>query len=602
VTSNDSSLLLREHESLLRDQRELLDRVAALAAAVDPGGADVDVAQALRRHVDERFLLVVVGEVKAGKSTFINVLLGRDVCAVGPTPVTDRISVLQYGDPEAERVVEEYLVERDLPLDLLREVSIVDTPGTNSILREHSALTERFVPRADLVLFLTSIDRPLSESESRFLSLIAERWRKKVVFLLTKIDGREPGDVEQVVAWIRRQCLTHHGFEPRILPVSARTERAGGDGGFAAVRSFVQATLTGGEKMRLKLESPMCSAAALLQSAGAALERATRVLDADFRAVSDLDRQVEQAARDLKERAYRPLAEIQELFPACEARAQAFFARTGALRSLAFGRKDESLRDRFQSEVVAELDVKYREQVGRTLDWLLKEEIALFERCAAWLSDRLQPLRDGRALPATAARFEYRREELFRTLAEGFAREAAAVDLAGEPRRFLDAAERGVRAQLWTTVGGIAVGAGSIAFVKTLTAVGMAGGLVVAAGLGLGGMAILPAMRRRALRRFSERLEQLRGQVRDAFVRPRPRSTVPATVCAPDGSRSSSFTAPRPRRSRSASASIRSCADDCRSSSSASLAPPHRRSPSGVPRRTELRRLADCLEFLASDR
>src|SRR5262249_9147499 len=158
----------------------------------------------------------------------------RDVCAVGPTPVTDRIAVLQHGDADAERVVEEYLVERDLHLDLLRDVSLVDTPGTNSVLREHSALTERFIPRADLVLFLTSIDRPSSDSESRPLSLVAGGWKKKAVSLLTKIDGREPSDVAQVVAWLRLQCASHHGFEPVVLPISARLEKEGRGGGFDA--------------------------------------------------------------------------------------------------------------------------------------------------------------------------------------------------------------------------------------------------------------------------------------------------------------------------------------------------------------------------------
>lgn len=513
-------LLLQEHEALLEEERALLDRLVALARGVDERGGDLEVASSLRRHVDERFLLVIVGEVKAGKSTFINVLLGRDVCAVGPTPVTDRIQVLQHGETDAERVVEEFLVERDLRLDLLREVSLVDTPGTNSILREHSALTERFIPRADLVLFVTSIDRPYSESESKLLSLVADRWKKKVVFLLAKIDGREESDVAQVVAWLKLQCAAHHGFEPIVLPISAKLERSGaGGGGLDAVRDFIRATLAGGEKMRLKLDSPLRSGEAVLQSLGVALDRASRVLDDDFRSVQDLERQVEQAARDLKERAYRPLTEIYELFPACEARARTFFEKHGGVKSLAVGRGDEPMREAFQKEVLGDLEAKYRGIVGRTIDWIVKEEIALYERSAAFLKERVKPLDEGRALPGEPARFEYRREQVFRAVVDAFARESAALDLPGEPRRFLAAADRGVYAQLAVTVGAIGVGAGSVAFVKSLTAAWFAGGLLLAAGLGLGGLAILPSVRRRALRRFTERLDALRTQVRDAFVK-----------------------------------------------------------------------------------
>ena len=520
MTGPSIPLLLQEHERLLADERSLLDRIVALARAVDDRGEDHAVAQTLRRHLDERFLLVVVGEVKAGKSTFVNVLLGREICAVGPTPVTDRIAVLQHGPAEGERHVEEYLVERDLPLDLLRDVSIVDTPGTNSILREHSALTERFIPRADLVLFLTSIDRPYSESERSFLALIAERWKKKVVFLLTKIDGRDPADVTAVVAWLKRQCLAHHGFEPEVLPVSARlAQRSEGDGGFEGVRAFVRTTLAVGEKMRLKLESPLRSVDAVLQSLGAALEKESRVLDDDFRAVRDLEGQLEQAASELKERTYRPLAEIEELFAACAQRGREFFERHGGLKALAFGKGEPPLRDAFEKEVVGPLDARYREVVGRAIDWIVKEEIALHERCVAFLRDQVKPLAAGRALPGEPARFAYRREEVFRSILDGYERDAATLDVPGEPRRFLEAAERGVKQQLAVTFGAIGVGAGSLALVKTLSAIWLTAGLVVAAGLGLGGLAILPAVRRRSLKSFTEKLTALRGQVRSAFLR-----------------------------------------------------------------------------------
>ena len=57
------------------------------------------------------------------------------------------------------------------PAELLRDVHIVDTPGTNAIIREHERLTTEFVPRADLVLFVTSADRPFTETERAFLAV-----------------------------------------------------------------------------------------------------------------------------------------------------------------------------------------------------------------------------------------------------------------------------------------------------------------------------------------------------------------------------------------------------------------------------------------------
>ena len=83
--------------------------------------------------------------------------------------------------------MEAYLLERTHPAPLLRDINIVDTPGTNAVLREHEELTRDFVPRADLVLFVTSADRPFTESERGFLEQI-RAWGKKIVFIVNKID------------------------------------------------------------------------------------------------------------------------------------------------------------------------------------------------------------------------------------------------------------------------------------------------------------------------------------------------------------------------------------------------------------------------------
>ena len=73
------------------------------------------------------------------------------------------------------------------PVALLRDLQIVDTPGTNAIVREHERLTADFVPRADLVLFVTSADRPFTESERVFMESIRD-WGKKIVIVLNKVD------------------------------------------------------------------------------------------------------------------------------------------------------------------------------------------------------------------------------------------------------------------------------------------------------------------------------------------------------------------------------------------------------------------------------
>src|ERR671910_1708694 len=193
----------REQELRAREQ-ELLQR---LATALERFGTDV-ATDDLRRFNEAReqlsglFLLVIAGEFNSGKSSFINALLGERVLPEGVTPTTDRINVLRHAPEVSEQLGEAYLLERPHPADVLREISIVDTPGTNAIIRRHEELTRDFIPRADLVLFVTSAERPFTESERGFLEQIRE-WGKKIVFVINKIDILErPEDLAQVTGFV----------------------------------------------------------------------------------------------------------------------------------------------------------------------------------------------------------------------------------------------------------------------------------------------------------------------------------------------------------------------------------------------------------------
>ena len=124
------------------------------------------------------------------------------------------------------------------PADLLRDVHIVDTPGTNAIIREHEQLTAEFVPRADLVLFVTSADRPFTETERAFLETIRD-WGKKIVIVINKVDIFERrAELDEVLdVRPRRRRGACSGMTPEIFPVSARLalrakqRRAGAVGG-----------------------------------------------------------------------------------------------------------------------------------------------------------------------------------------------------------------------------------------------------------------------------------------------------------------------------------------------------------------------------------
>ncbi|CAL1382954.1 unnamed protein product [Linum trigynum] len=181
-------------------------------------------------------------------------------------------------------------------------MNIVDTPGTNVILQRQQRLTEEFVPRADLLLFVISADRPLTESEVTFLRY-TQQWRKKIVFVLNKSDlYRNDSELEEALSFIKentRKLLNSESIT--VYPVSARsaleaklssldlhsahTESHWRIDKFHELEkflySFLDGTRTGMERMRLKLETPIRIAERLLSSCDTLIKHDSRFAKQD---------------------------------------------------------------------------------------------------------------------------------------------------------------------------------------------------------------------------------------------------------------------------------------------------------------------------------
>ena len=145
--------------------------------------------------LDELFLLCVVGEFNSGKSSLINRLVGEDVVRVGPTPTTDRIHALTSSPNATSPSFLQSEIDtiglnsksNSNNMSWLSRGFIIDSPGTNAIVKGHQEISENLIPRADLILFTTSADRPFTESERSFLNLI-QTWRKQIVIVVNKVD------------------------------------------------------------------------------------------------------------------------------------------------------------------------------------------------------------------------------------------------------------------------------------------------------------------------------------------------------------------------------------------------------------------------------
>jgi small GTP-binding protein len=259
------AILNPEQEDLLKRTRDVLGQLRDVLTetAVSPENRSALIESI--RQLDELFMLVIAGEFNAGKSAFVNALLGQKLLPEGVTPTTSQIYLLKYGEKAEQVPVETGVWVQTAPVDILHEIVIVDTPGTNAILREHEALTAEFIPRSDLVLFITSADRPFTESERAFLGQIRD-WGKKVVLIVNKIDILAgESEREQVITFVTDSARKLVGEVQAVFPTSAKLAQEAKAGqpqkweasGFEQLEAYIHETLDDNGRFRLKLSNPL---------------------------------------------------------------------------------------------------------------------------------------------------------------------------------------------------------------------------------------------------------------------------------------------------------------------------------------------------------
>ncbi len=269
------------HEAHREALAGLLSRIARLADEL--GLKDrVTTLEELRHSVAEPFLFVIVGEVKSGKSSFINALLGADVCAVAPDPCTDRVNQIVYSSEPFERDAGGLVRKVGVKADILKTIAIVDTPGTGAILKEHQAITENFIPHSDLAIFVFSAVNPHTGAAWEMLDFVNAEWRKKVVFVLQQADRATQTEMEVNRRAVEQYAAQRGIREPRIFTTSAMREKRGErDSGFDEIREFIRQTVTGEAPARTKLANAAAVAEKILEEIGGGLEEQRKALASD---------------------------------------------------------------------------------------------------------------------------------------------------------------------------------------------------------------------------------------------------------------------------------------------------------------------------------
>jgi len=495
--------LLRREQRLLVELRETLER-----EQVDE-----------RRRVDELlatledlFTIVIVGEFNAGKSSLINALFGEKLRVEGPIPVDDVISILRYGELASQRRLSDFVVEQFYPIELLRNITLVDTPGTNSIVQRHQEITEDYIPRADLVLFVTSIDRPLSESERKFLEYIRE-WGKKVVFVLNKIDTKTDEEIAQVVDYLKSNVRAIFGFDAVIIPVSTKTLSR-----FDALEDYIFRVLSEKERIRIKLTAPLETILSLSRMQFRMIESRREVLATDKARIDTITDQLERARADLVGNFRQFVFRIDNLLMDLERRGLDFLDRYVRIQHVMMLRDASRFREEFERQVFQGWKGNIDSTIQEAVDWLVKENMKLWNGTVDAFHRRAEAdAKSEDVIGRVGREFAYNREEVYSRMRRNAEQRMSAYDVNVESRRIIDNAMRAVLHSFGLGAGALGLGYLLTTAVSS-TAVDVTG-LTAATMLLVTSFLILPYKRSRAKEEFKRRIEEMRGQLQESLDR-----------------------------------------------------------------------------------
>ena len=252
----------------------------------------------LQSGLREPFLFVVVGEVKAGKSSLLNALFGKEFCRVDVLPATDRVHVFRFGEQPRDVPLHPELVEHYQPVRFLRDFNVVDTPGTNAVVNQHQRITEQFAPLADLILFVFSVVNPWGASAWQFLEHLQRKWLKNVVFVVQQTDLREEREVQAVVQHLKQTAAGKFGQAFPVFPVSAKKAflaktsgvdktRLWAESQFGPLEDYINEIVGAGEPRYEKLRSVGRTARVILADLANGAREEAKVVSADR---AELDR------------------------------------------------------------------------------------------------------------------------------------------------------------------------------------------------------------------------------------------------------------------------------------------------------------------------
>jgi small GTP-binding protein len=378
--------------------RLLGDIAASLEAFGEQASADrqrlLDVAEDLR---DMFFLVVIIGEFNAGKSSLVNAMLRDRLLPTGITPTTEAIEVIRYGDTPSRtpEIRPDFMRVWQHPNTGAPGVALVDTPGTGSVFQRHETTAKAFLHRSDLVIFVLSAKRALADTERVYLEL-AREFGKKIIIVINQVDLLSPQERVEVRRFVEGQVKSLLGLDALVFMVSARESleslASGGveTGGVDALRAHLRGQFSAMPPARQKMLSQLDMAAHLVGKYASLARDRVRLVGMDREKVQSVHTEFDQQATGLNAQLKQTRASVDGIFEEMRARGLAFISENLSIRKLGRGVSREKLQKDFQDNVIG----RSLDDVAHATDQYVN---ALIDQSRAyWRSviDRLNRLQD----------------------------------------------------------------------------------------------------------------------------------------------------------------------------------------------------------------
>lgn len=441
----------------------------------------------------------------------------------GVTPTTAVITVLEYGDTREQTVRQANLLVVKAPIEILREIRIVDTPGTNAIIREHEAMTAEFIPRSDLVFFVTSADRPFTETERAFMEHIRS-WGKKIVVVVNKSDILEgPAQVAEIRSFVAENAKALLGFQPEIFFVSAKLALRAKRGepavwaasGFEALEQYVATTLNTSGRAQLKLLNPLGVAVAVAERQLTSVRDRRALLKDDFSTLEQVEGQLDLYQRDMARDFDLRMADVENVLLEMERRGHQFFDDTMRIGRVMDLLNRSRVQESFARQIVGDAPRQIERKVSELIDWIIDADLRHWQGVTGHLAKRRQQYAGQMIENPDTERFHFDRRRMIDSVGREAQQVVDGYDRQKEASELADGARNAVATA--AAVGAGAVGLGAIVTIAASTAAADVTGLVMASVLAAVGFFVIPAKRKKGKDEMRQKIAEVRQRLGESL-------------------------------------------------------------------------------------